>query len=403
MPGRHPHRLTADALARAGAAAGRGVLRLVPTERRDWAEAIWAEAYEVSAGWPRLAWRAGSLGLMVKEGQMVRRIGMLVLFAAAAGAAAWGAWPGSPVSHGTALQGGIIITLALLAGLPLLVRRWLGPPVSRAARWLRAGFFAAILALLPVQAAIGLFVGMVPRSGINRHTFDVAIGAAIPGSSSGGPNWGGETGILIVTACAMTVVLALTARRTPVAPATLIIGAGAGLVLGIAMYAIAPAGLNVKYPNRPWLHGSAAEAAGVLAWFLIFGAPLIAGAIAGRCCPVPDDPEEAIAARAWQGFAAGVVASGVGAVFVTVFGSATTALLIKSAWVRDVFYYGQHVTASAAYGRELYASQNIEGYFILLVGFPVIGLCMGLLGTAVANPAPRLPPDGGRRVNAASA
>ena len=34
--------------------------------------------------------------LIAKEAQMARRIGILMLFAAAAGAAAWGAWPGSP-------------------------------------------------------------------------------------------------------------------------------------------------------------------------------------------------------------------------------------------------------------------------------------------------------------------
>jgi hypothetical protein len=326
---------------------------------------------------------------------MARRIGIMMLFAAAAGAAAWGAWPGSPVSHGAAVQGGIIITLALLAVLPLLTRWWLGPPDSRAARWLRAGVSTAILATLPAQAAIGLFVGAVPRSGINRHTFDVLQGPGVPGSSSGGPDWGGEIGILLFMACYVAVILALTARRTPVAPATLVIGTGAGLVLGMVMYAIAPLGLNPKYPYRPWLHGSAAEAVGVLAWILVFGAPLIAGAIAGRRCHVPDDPGETAAARAWQGFAAGVVSGGVGAVFVAVFGTGTTALLLRSAWVRHMLFHGQHVTASAVYGRELYASQNVMGYFFLLVGFPVIGLLLGLAGAGVANPTPRLPDAGG--------
>src|SRR5579859_4299199 len=156
-------------VSRITATAGRGAVRLVPADRRDWAEAVWAEAHEAPAGWPRLAWRAGGLALIVKEGQMARTIGSWLLFALAAGVAAWGAWPGSTVSHGAAIQGGIITTLALLAGLPLLARLWLGPPESRAARWLRAGFSAAILALLPIQAAIGLFVCTVPRSGINRQ------------------------------------------------------------------------------------------------------------------------------------------------------------------------------------------------------------------------------------------
>jgi len=380
---------------RIATAAGRVAVRLVPAGRRDWAEAVWAEAHEVPAGWPRLAWRAGSLGLIAKEGHMARTIGSWSLFAVAAGAAAWGAWPGSPVSHAAAVRGGIIITLALLAGLPLLSRWLLGPPGNRAARWLRAVFYAAILAVLPAQTAIRLFLGTVPRSGIDRHIFDVIQGPGLPGSVSGSSGWAGEIGILVFTACFLAVLLALTARRTPVAPATLAIGAGAGLMLGVVMYAIAPLGFNVKYPDRPWLHGSAGNTVGALAWILLFGAPLVAGAIAGRRCNVEDDPAQATVTQAWQGFAAGAVSGGVGAMLVTLLGAGTTALMVRSAWVRDLLYHGSHLTASAVYGRELYASQDVSAYFLLLFGFPIIGLMTGLVGTGIANLKPGLP-DGGR-------
>ena len=380
---------------RIATAAGRGALRLVPAGRRDWAEAVWAEAHEVPAGWPRLAWRAGGLGLLAKEGQMTRTIGTWSLFVVAAGAAAWGAWPGSPVSHAAAVQGGIIITLALLVGLPLLSRWLLGPPGNRTARWLRAVFYAAILAVMPAQTAIRLFLGTVPRSGIDRHTFDVIQGPGVPGSVSGSSGWAGEIGILVFTACFLAVLLALTARRAPVAPATLAIGAGAGLMLGVVMYAIAPLGLNVKYPDRPWLHGSAADTVGALAWILLFGAPLVAGVLAGRRCDVEDDPAQATVTQAWQGFAAGAVSGGVGAMLVTVLGTGTTALMVRSAWVRDLLYHGPHVTASAVYGRELYASQDVSAYLILFFGFPFIGLVMGLVGTGFANLKPRLPDGGG--------
>ena len=380
---------------RVAAAAGRGAMRLVPADRREWAEAVWAEAREAPAGWPRLAWRAGGLGLIVKEGQMARTIGSWLLFAVAAGAAAWGAWPDSSVSHAGAVQGGIIITLALLAGLPLLSRSVLGSPGNRAARWLRAGFYAAILAVLPAQAAIRLFLGAVPRSGIDRHTFDALQGPGVPGTVSGGPDWAGEIGILVFTACFLAILLALTARRTPVAPATLAIGAGTGLMLGVVMYAVAPLGLNVKFPDRPWLHGSAADGVGALAWILLFGAPLVAGALAGRRCHVEDDPAKAAVTQTWQGFAAGAVSGGVGAMLVTMLGTGTTALMVRSAWVRDLLYHGQHLTASAVYGRELYASQDVSAYIILFLGFPFIGLVMGLVGTGFANLKPRLPDGGG--------
>ncbi|MGH3154744.1 MAG: hypothetical protein ACRDOB_29010, partial [Streptosporangiaceae bacterium] len=383
-------------LSQAAGAAGRGAGWMVPTARRDWAEAIWAEAHEVPAGWRRLAWRAGGLGLLIaREGQMARTIGIWLLFAAAAGAAAWGAWPDSPVSHGAAVQGGIIITLALLVGLPLLSRSVLGPPGNRAARRLRAAFYAAILAVMPALAAIGLFNGAVPRAGIDRHVWDVVQGFGVPGSSTGGPNWGGEIGILVFTACYLAALLALTARRTPVAPATLTIGAGAGLTLGVAMYALAPLGLNFRYPARPWLHGSAADPFIALAWILVFGAPLAAGVLAGRCCHVTGDQAQVTTAKAWQGFAAGLVSGGVGAVFLTVSGSGTVALLVRSAGVRDWFYHGPHLTASAIYGRELVATQDVQGYLLLLIAFPIVGLLLGLTGSAMTQVTGPLPDSGG--------
>ncbi len=71
------------------------------------------------------------------------------------------------------------------------------------------------------------------------------------------------------------------------------------------------------------------------------------------------------------------MSSGVGALTVTVLGTGTTALLVKSAWVRDWFYHGQHVTASAVYGRELVAaSGDVAFYVVICVFFPLIGAVM---------------------------
>jgi len=381
------------------AMAGRGAVRLLPTARRDWAEAVWAEAHEVPAGWPRLAWRAGGLLLIAKEGQMTRRIGVLVLFAAAAGAAAWAAWPDSsvPLIHGSADQGDVIITLGLLAGLPLLTRWLLGPPDNKAARRVRAGCYAAILAIMPAKAATDMFVGAAPRGGIDLHTFDALYdngGLPVPGSVSGGPDWGGEIFILFITACYVAVVLALTARRASVAPATLAIGARAGLVLGLVMYAVDPLG-GEKGATNPWLHGSATDPLVVLAWILLFGAPVAAGALAGSRCCVPDDPGRAVGLRAWQGAVAGLVSNGVGALTVTALGFGTTALMLKSAWIRGWLYHGQHLTASALYGRELYASGDVAFYAVICVVFPIIGLMAGLGGSGYANVTGPLPDGGG--------
>ncbi len=393
MPGRrrNPHWLTADA----AAAARRGMVRLVPAARREWAEAVWAEAREVPPGWQRLAWRAGGVRLIAKESQMVRRIGTLALFASAAVAAAWAAWPKSSVSliHGAANQGDVIITIALLAGLPLLTRWLLGPPDNRAARRLRAGFYAAILAIMPAKAVVEMFAGAVPRGGLDRHTYDAVNGNGslpVPGSVSGGPDWGGELFILFITACYLAVILALTARRTRVAPTTLAVSARAGLVLGLVMYAVDPLG-GQQIATNPWLRGAATDPLVVLAWVLLFSAPFVAGALAGKHCYIPDDPGQAAVARAWQGSAAGLVSGGVGAVTVTVLGISTTALMLKSAWARSWLYHGQHLTASAVYGRELYASGNVAFYVAMCVIFPIIGLIAGLSGSGYANIPRRQP------------
>jgi hypothetical protein len=379
--------------------ARRGMVRLVPAARRDWAEAVWAEAHEVPPGWQRLSWRAGGVLLIAREAQMVRRIGTLVLFTAAAAAAAWAAWPKSSVSlsHGAADQGDVIITLALLAGLPLLTRWLLGPPDNRAARRLRAGCYAAILAIMPAKAVTDMFVGAVPRSGIDLRTYDVGNsngGLPVPGTVSGGPDWGGEIFILFITACYLAVILALTARRAKVAPATLAVSVRTGLALGLVMFAVDPLG-GAQIATNPWLHGTATDPVVALAWVLLFAGPVAAGVLAGRRCYVPDDPGQASADRARQGVAAGLVCNGVGALTVAVLGIGTTALMLKSAWARGWLYHGQQLTASALYGRELNASGAVAFYAVICIFFPIIGLLMGLIGSGFAKVTGPEPGSGG--------
>jgi hypothetical protein len=380
-------------VSRTGAAVWRAVMWLVPAGRRDWAEAVWAEASEIPAGWPRLAWRAGGIRLIMRETRMTRRVATLALFALAAAAAAWSAWPDAPVSHGAAAQGDVIVTLLLLAGLPMLARRLLGPPANRSARWLRAGFYAAIVAIMAAKAVSERFAGAVPSGGHDLHTFDAFQGHSVPGSITGGPNWAGEIGILLITACYLAVILGLTARHTPVAPATLAVSSAAGLALGLVMYAVAPLGLG-PYPTDPWLHGLAAYLVVGLAWVLLFCGPFAAGVLSARRCYVPDDASAPGPARAWQGVAAGLVCSGVGALCVTVLGSSTTALMIKSAWVRGLLYHGLQLTPTALYGRELYASQDVGFYAAACIFFPLIGVLMGAAGAGLASVNGFVRPDG---------
>jgi len=177
-------------LGRTMAAAGRGAAWLLPAGRRDWIAAVWAEAHEVPSGLGRLAWRAGGVWMLAREVLMPRRIGRAALFAVAAAAAVWAAWPDSSVLHAAADQFGLIATVLLLAGVALFARRFFGPVSDgRTARILRVGGYAAILALMPARAVVGPYPLTVPQRGPDLRVFTAAGNSThgMPGTSAGGP------------------------------------------------------------------------------------------------------------------------------------------------------------------------------------------------------------------------
>ena len=380
-------------LNRAVAAAGRGAARLLPAGRRDWVAAVWAEAHEVPPGLARLAWRAGGVWMLAREALMPRRIGRAVVFAAAAGAAAWAAWPDSSVLHADADQFGVIATVLLLAGMPLLARRFFGPVSdSRIARFLRAGGYAAILALMPAMAVVGPYPLTVPQRGAELRVFiaDGNTTHGMPGTSAGGPPWPGEIFFLILTACYVVLIFWLTSRRSSVAPATLAVGTGAGIVFGLVMYSVAPLGLT-QYASNPWLPGSQVDPLVALAWILLLGGPMAAGVLtAGWYCRRPGSIELA-QARMGQGLVAGVLANLIGALLVTVLGTGIIALTIKVAWLRPLVYHAPHQSEAAIYGHVLHTSEHVVMYVVMCVTFPVIGLIMSSLGVACVMPVPRQP------------
>ena len=356
-------------LSRAAAAAGRGALRLVPAGRRDWAEAIWAEAYEVPSGFRRLAWRAGGVRVIAREALMARKIGRWLLFAVAVALATWANWPGPPGRFATAIaRMDVVTTVLLLAGLPLLARCFLGPAInSRLARFLRAGGYAAILALMVAKASV---LRGVPAETGPALQFD----------------WFAQIVFLVVMAGYVAAILAMTAPRSRVAPATLAAGTGAGIALGVVMYAVAPLGLT-NDATEPWLPGAAIDPVVVLAWILLLGGPVVAGAVAVLRYRGPGSPQQVTDVRIWQGGAAGFLATGIGGLMVTVLGTGTVALMPRAAWLRNLLYPSQHLLPAVAYSREFAASERVGGYGLILLAFPVIGLVMGLFGVAIGDSA----------------
>jgi hypothetical protein len=357
---------------------GRAAAWLVPAGRRDWARAIWAEAGEAPSGRRRLAWLAGGVRVIAGEVLMARRIGGLLLFAAAAAAAVWVSWSGSPAGFATDVARMDVVTaVAVLAGLPLLMRRFLGPAGGGWLDWfLRAGGYAAVLVLIVAKADVSR-VPPAPAAGTPARAFD----------------WFTQILFLVVMAGYAAGLLALTARRSRIAPATLAIGTGLGVALGVVMYAVAPLGL-AKHATEPWLAGSAIDPVVTLAWLLLLGGPALAGAEAGRRFRSPARPEQPARATVAQGGAAGILATGVGAVIVTVLGTGTTALLPRAAWLQHWLYPGQHLAPAVAHSRELAASSSAGGYGLILLAFPVIGLLAGLYSAALAAHPARVPGAG---------
>jgi hypothetical protein len=124
----------------------------------------------------------------------------------------------------------------------------------------------------------------------------------------------------------------------------------------------------------------------------LFGTPTLAGAVAARCHRGPGSPEQVQKAKVRQAVAAGFLPTVVGALMVTVLGTATVALMPRAGWPLHWLYPGQHLPAAVAYTNELTASVRADGYGVILLAFPVIGLVMGLAGGGLAAPAPAAPP-----------
>ena len=79
------------------AALGRLTTVMAP-DRREWTEALLAEAAEIPAGWQRLSWLTGGMRLTIREAARARRPWYPAAFAAMAGALPGAPGPGRPAT-----------------------------------------------------------------------------------------------------------------------------------------------------------------------------------------------------------------------------------------------------------------------------------------------------------------
>lgn len=376
----------------AARAARRCAMWLVPAGRREWAKALWTEADEAPPGWQRLAWRAGGLRLVAREPVTRRRARRMLLFAEAAALMARVTWPGAATGTVAAFaRADVITTVLLLTVLPVVARCLFGPvQPTRLARFLRVSAYAAVLVLMPAKAAAARFAYAVPHNIHDRRLF-----LAVHPDLGPRPKYGTlEVVFLLVVAAYLTAVFWMTSRRSSVTPATMAIGTGGGVLFGAVMYSVTPLGFN-KYATNPWLPGSAVDPLVVLAWILLFGVPVAAAILAGRRHPEPAGSGPGMKTKMGQGVVAGVLASLSGALIVTVAGTGTIALMLHAAWLRTLFDQGQHLNAVVLYSHELDASSNAQGYLLMCLAFPIIGLFMGTMAAAVVWGSPSAAGQGG--------
>ena len=354
-----------------------GLLRrsmaVVPADRREWAEAVWSEAAEVSPGWRRLAWLAGGLRLTAREAARGRKHGYRLAFAAAAAGTAWSAWSGPPGDAAIVINRvDVIAMVVILAALPWIIGRACGPVSgSRLARLLRTGGYTAVLALVLVKTAV-------------RRVADA------PPNNLGGTTkaWIGEVIFLAVMAGYAAVILAATARRSLAAPAAVTAGTAAGTAIGVLVYTLGPLGFPLRFAG-PW---SAR----------LYDAALAVGALMALCAPVAavlaaarkDGRPMPAGYRFRQSAMAGLCTGAAAALVVAVLSTATIALLPYDTWLRQwasghIGHWtpavGQWPLLVGPGTRVGYVAGNsafATGYVIVLALSPLLG---GVLGACAAR------------------
>jgi hypothetical protein len=330
----------------------RDAARLLPPGRREWAEAVQAEAELVPAGWPRVGWLAGGLRLAAKEAEIMRKVvywfgaGMV---AAAAAWAVWLAWHTSPTADALTVTDRVrvLVGVGALAVMPWVGRRrgWFGPVGgSIAARLVRVAGCAGVcglgVAIVRMDRNIhGGLHGPGPFSLSREIIAAVLLGVALAALRVVRARWpqldagilwtfAGMAGVMmlaLVPAQEIAIVyvagtLAATSRRSPVASASLAAGAMTGLAAGLtsALAAYELSTQDDRYVDLIFLV--------LLVTTILSG--VLAGAAASWLRPGAEDPKELREARIRQGLLAGTVSGAVAGLVLTDFVAVAVFMMI---------------------------------------------------------------------------
>jgi hypothetical protein len=317
--------------------------RLLPPARRQWAEAVGAEAGQVPAGWPRLRWLAGGLWLVARETAMARKVVYWLGAGAVASGAAWVVWLSwrtSPAADPQTVTDRVrvLVGVAALVVLPWVGRRrgWFGPAGSSlTARLVRVAGCAAACGLGAAVVRMDSHLGHGPHqpgpfSLLREIIAVVLVGAALAALAVVRTRWpdadpavpwfiAGTAGLLVFFAVplqALAVVyvagiLAATSRRSPVTTASLAAGAITGLATGLG------AGLAIYELMTP--DDRYAELTFLIVVTMLLLLPGLAGVAGAWLLPGTGDPQELREPRIRQGLLAGAVAGAVCGMLLTNF------------------------------------------------------------------------------------
>ena len=282
---------------------------LLADGRRDWVQALLAEVDDVPARSARLAWLGGGLWLVARE-VLMNRIIQVLGFGAGAVALVWIGWPGAASNAATAVNRMWVVgVLVLLAGLPLLVRRYVGPVrPGWAPAAARIGGYAVVLALIAAKNTKDRLGG-----GLGSY-FPVIL-----------PLWGMQIVGLLVLAGYVAGLLVLTSRRVMFTRRVLPVAAGVGALTAVVLYPLAPFGTDTMLEQA--MHGGTVADYLVLTCFALaaVAVPVAVHALVTRLAG-PDTRPGILAPRR-QAVVATTGAMAVAAILVALFTTLTIALL----------------------------------------------------------------------------
>ncbi len=311
---------------------------------------------------------------------MPRKIGYWLAISVAAACVVRVAWSGAPGNPATLIDRvSALVVAGLIALLHWPVRRRFGPiGTSWTARIVRVAGFVLVGALILVKAAV------------ERHEF-----ARLGGRPALTGVWAGEIAFLLVIAAYLTGLLAITARRPPASRATIVIGTGTGVLLGLAVYVLRP--LDNPMHITDGSLSALFQITKVMAVPAVFAAATAAVVMAARRAPRRDQdgtvPPTQIRTR--QAVAAGLCVGITCALLVSVLGISTIAVAPHAASSIQWTIPGGDPRSNSLYAFEVAASHAVAGYLLILIIFPFLGAGIGAWGGLFAAGNRGLRPGGG--------